>query len=343
MKRSGVLQVILGATAMVLILPLLLVLVVLPLSDRACGATASGPLPAVDGYSPAQVAIARLAISIGHQRGIDEHGITAAMMAAAAESGFRNYANINVPESLRYDHDAVGSDYDSVGPWQLRASVWGAMGMAQLMDPAQQATWFYDQLDKLPGWHAMAPEAIAQAIEKSAVPDAYAPTHHMVRTLLAVLAPVVGGTVARCLTEGPVGPGARVVELAARWIDWPYVWGGGDPSGPTNGGFDCSGLVLHAVHGATGGRITLPHYTQSQQDDPHLTPIAFDARQPGDLIFFTTPGSGDSHHVAIYAGQRDGADIILHAPTFGVPVGYARLDQWVTAGERLDIRRVPLA
>ncbi|WP_225730464.1 MULTISPECIES: C40 family peptidase [unclassified Nocardia] len=342
MSRSPIPRAALGVVAMTLAIPLLLILVVLPLSEQGCGAQASGPLPAVDGYAPGQVAIARLAITIGRQRGVDEHGITAALMAAAAESGFRNYANINVPESLRYDHDGVGSDYDSVGPWQMRASVWGAMGMARLMDPAQQATWFYDQLDKIPGWHTMAPEAIAQAIEKSNVPSAYGPTHNSVAALLAALAPGIGIRVGDCRADIPAGLGARIVEEAARWLGRPYVWGGGDQTGPTNGGFDCSGLVLYAVYTASGGRITLPHYTQAQQDDPRAIPIPFEARQPGDLIYFTAPGATDSHHVAIYAGQRDGTDIILHAPTFDVPVSYGRLDQWTATGERLDVRRIPL-
>ena len=30
--------------------------------------------------------------------------------------------------------------------------------------------------------------------------------------------------------------------------------------------------------------------------------IPFAQRQPGDLIFFTSPGESDSHHVGIYLG-----------------------------------------
>ncbi len=322
--------------------PLLLLLVVLPLSDRACAATASGPLPAVDGYTPQQLAIARLAITTGRQRGIDDHGITAALMAAAAESSFRNLANPAVPQSLQYDNDGIGADYDSVGPWQMRASVWGGMGIAALMDPAAQANWFYDQLTKVPGWHTMAPDVIAQAVENSNVPDAYGHTRDRVTALLAALVPVIGIPASDCQPAigAGTGFGPRILASAARWIGTPYVWGGGNETGPTNGGFDCSGLVLYAVFTASGGRITLPHYTQSQQNDPRAEVIPFDDRQPGDLIYFTAPGVTDSHHVAIYAGRDHGADIILQAPTSGIPVGYARLDHWTAPGEHLDVRRI---
>jgi len=342
MTSSPTIKAVVAVLAAAVTVPLVLLLVVLPLSDRACAATSSGPIPTVDGYTPQQLAIVRLAITTGRQRGIDDHGITAALMAAEAESGDRNLANPAVPQSLQYDHDGLSTDYDSVGPWQMRASVWGGMGIAALMDPAAQANWFYGQLAKVPGWQTMAPDALAQAIENSNVPDAYGRTRNRVAALLAVLGPGIGIPTDDCqpAADAGTGFGARILASAARWIGAPYVWGGGNETGPTNGGFDCSGLVLYAVFTASGGRITLPHYTQSQQDDPRATVIPFDHRQPGDLIYFTAPGATDSHHVAIYAGRDHGADIILQAPTSGIPVGYARLDHWTAPGEHLDVRRI---
>lgn len=342
MTRSSTHRVVVATVAAALAVPMLLLLVVLPLSDHACAATTPGEIPVVDGYTPQQLAIAHQAIVTGRQRGINDVGVTAALMAAAAESNFRNLANPVVPESLRYDHDGIGTDYDSVGPWQMRASVWGVMGIAKLMDPAAQVNWFYDQLVKLPGWQTMAPDAIAQAVENSNVPDAYGRTRSRVSALLGILGPVVGSIVSDCrpAADSGSGFGARILSAAARWIGTPYVWGGGNETGPTNGGFDCSGLVLYAVFTASSGRITLPHYTQSQQDDPRAVAVPFESRQPGDLIYFTAPGATDSHHVAIYAGQDHGADIVLQAPASGIPVGYARLDRWKAPGERLDVRRI---
>ncbi len=253
MTRSPTLKAVVAVLAAAVAVPLLLLIVVLPLSEQACAANTSGPLPAIDGYTPQQLAIARLAIASGRGRGIDEHGITAALMAAAAESDFRNLANPAVPQSLRYDNDGIGTDYDSVGPWQMRASVWGGMGVAALMDPAAQANWFYDQLAKVPGWRTMPPDIIAQAVENSNVPDAYGRARDRVTALLATLTPDRDVSTGDC--QPPIdagsGLGARILAAAAHWIGTPYVWGGGNETGPTGGGFDCSGLVLNAVYTAT--------------------------------------------------------------------------------------------
>ncbi|MEV0246855.1 NlpC/P60 family protein [Nocardia sp. NPDC050712] len=291
------------------------------------------------GYTDSQIDIARTAIEVGRQRGVPELGVTAALLAAAAESNFLNYANSTVPESLRYAHDAVGSDYDSVGPWQLRASIWGSVGMAQLMNPRYQAGWFYDQLNKITGWQQMPAAEIAQAVERSAVPGAYSRHAERVTQLLAALGPATGAVAVGCDTATVVtdGFGQRVLDAAHRWKGWPYVWGGGNEAGPTSGGFDCSGLTLYAIHAASNGRITLPHYTQDQLNHPEAVEVPIGQQRPGDLIFFTAPGQGDSHHVAIYAGTIDGVESVFHAATFGVPVDYAPLAQWT--GERWDIRR----
>ncbi|MEV6276654.1 C40 family peptidase [Nocardia sp. NPDC051832] len=311
-------------------------------SRRAAPVEIAMPRPAaltstLAGYTENQLGIARTAIDVGRQRGINERGITAALLAAAAESDFRNYANSGVPESLRYPHDAVGADYDSVGPWQLRASIWGSVGMAQLMTPAYQANWFYDQLTAIPGWAQVPAPELAQAVERSAVPAAYGRHTERVTELLAALGSTTSTVSVGCDPHSGDGFGQRVLAAAHRWIGQPYVWGGGDENGPSKGGFDCSGLTLHAIHIASGGRITLPHYTQSQLQHPTAVAVPRGQQRLGDLIFFTQPGDADSHHVAIYAGVIGGVETVLHAATFGVPVGYSPLSQWST--ETWDIRR----
>lgn len=129
--------------------------------------------------------------------------------------------------------------------------------------------------------------------------------------------------------------GTAIVTAAARLLGTPYVWGGGGPTGPTGGGVDCSGLTLYAVYQATGGRVSLPHFTDYQLADPHAqrVPISkvgglYDTAvlQPGDLIFFSDPtgnsaGGGVYHHVGIYAGNGQ----LLHAPKTGDVVKYESL------------------
>ncbi|EFY92485.1 NlpC/P60-like cell-wall peptidase [Metarhizium acridum CQMa 102] len=48
--------------------------------------------------------------------------------------------------------------------------------------------------------------------------------------------------------EKRTGPG--IVAAAEKMKGKPYVWGGGDIHGPTNGGFDCSGLTQYSVYQA---------------------------------------------------------------------------------------------
>ncbi len=307
------------------------------------------------GLNERQLELARNGVAIGKQRRATESVIIAELAAMITESTLRNLANSNVPESLSFPNDGVGADHDSVGPHQMRVSVWGRVGIATLMNAAHQINWFYDQAATITGATSMSSAELAQAVEMSA-PNAYAAQLELARRLYAMFADIDPSSLPATMPGQPVtgcgpGPGASggpvkasgfgqaVVAAAQRWIGTPYVWGGGDISGPTGGGFDCSGLTLYAVYQASGGRIRLPHYTQAQQDDPAAQTVPFDQRQPGDLIFFTAPGDSDSHHVAVYAGRdADGTDLVVHAPQTGQTVTTAPLAR-VAGTDHLDVRR----
>jgi cell wall-associated NlpC family hydrolase len=305
--------------------------------------------------SESQLRLARDGVVIGIRRGMPETVIVAELAAQATESSFRNLANINVPESLNYANDGVGADHDSVGPHQIRVSIHGHAGLANLMNPTWQINWFYDRAAALGAAATqMSPPELAQAIERSA-PNAYAGQMDLARQLYTVFADIdpglatsgpAGGAAPGCGSTGSGTPltaqdaefGRAVIEHAERWIGTPYVWGGGDTNGPTDGGFDCSGLTLYAIYHASRGRIRLPHYTQAQQDHTSAQPVPFESKAPGDLIFFTSPGSSDSHHVGIYYGRDEhGEDLLLHAPTTGQNVTVTPLSAW--SGERMDVRR----
>ncbi|WP_433709703.1 C40 family peptidase [Nocardia sp. CA-084685] len=342
---------------------LLLLMVMSVDSVRSCAtplvnsvASVSGSTgQSIVGLSERQLQLARNGVAIGKQRRMPENVIIAELAAQATESAFRNLANPSVPESLNYANDGVGFDHDSVGPHQMRTSVWGAVGIATLMDPLYQINWFYSEAAQLgPTVKAMAPAELAQAIEQSA-PNAYAGQLELARQLYALFADIdrasmprttAGSPASGCGSTGSGAPlpaaasafGRAVIEHAARWLGTPYVWGGGDSYGPTGGGFDCSGLTLYAIYQASGGRIRLPHYTQAQQDHPTAQPVPFADRAPGDLIFFTEPGDTDSHHVGIYYGRdAQGRDLLLHAPQSGQNVTLTPLSAW--QGEHMDVRR----
>ncbi|MER5647422.1 C40 family peptidase [Streptosporangium sp. NPDC002524] len=101
--------------------------------------------------------------------------------------------------------------------------------------------------------------------------------------------------------------GRIAADTALRQVGKPYVWGGGSSAGPTGGGFDCSGLALHAWAKA-GARLT--HYTGTQFKQGRRVP--FSRLRPGDLVFFGG-GTGDPTHVGVYV--KDG--VMVHAPKTG--------------------------
>ncbi|WP_239476956.1 MULTISPECIES: C40 family peptidase [Nocardia] len=319
------------------------------------GVSAGGPTgQTVAGMTEAQLRLARDGVVIGKQRLMPESVIIAELAAQGVESGFRNLANPSVPESLSFPNDGLGHDHDSIGPHQLRASVWGSVGIAQLMNPVYQINWFYDRAEQSgAAAQHLSPAELAQHIERSA-PNAYAGQIELARELYQRFADIDPRTASSVVGAAPTGCGSgvgstlspaeasafgrAVIEHGSRWIGTPYVWGGGDINGPTNGGVDCSGLTLYAIYHASGGRIRLPHYTQAQQDHPSAVVVPFAQRQPGDLIFFTSPGDTDSHHVGIYLGpDEQGRDQLLHAPQSGQTVTTTLLSGF--AGERMDVRR----
>ncbi|MFI9724532.1 NlpC/P60 family protein [Streptomyces sp. NPDC052396] len=124
--------------------------------------------------------------------------------------------------------------------------------------------------------------------------------------------------------------GLGVIAAAEKQLDIPYVWGGGDITGPSDGGFDCSGLVLYAVYQASGGKIELPHSSQSQATMGREIPR--DQMQPGDVIAIQTE-PGDYSHVVIYYGGGK----IIEAPRPGRNVRIAPLSEY--DGMQQTVRR----
>ena len=141
------------------------------------------PAPDVPEWGPEFFAseIARAAKDMGLSKKAAEIGVATALV----ESGdpMQMYANNSVPESLKYRHDAVGSDYDSVGLFQQRDNgAWGTV--AQRMDPYESAKMFFAELMKI-DWESMDPGAAAQAVQRSAFPDRYATKMQRARDMLA--------------------------------------------------------------------------------------------------------------------------------------------------------------
>ena len=105
--------------------------------------------------------------------------------------------------------------------------------------------------------------------------------------------------------------GVQIVSYARALIGNPYHYGGNTPAG-----FDCSGLVQYAYHQAG---IAIPRTTRQQLK--LSTAVSPSQRLPGDIIFFHLDGRKVSH-VGLYVGGNS----MIHAPSGGKHVSYARLD-----------------
>ncbi|KDA06956.1 peptidase M23 [Microbacterium sp. CH12i] len=148
-----------------------------------------------------QLAIASRIIAIGSQLRVSDKGIKVAFMTALQESRLRMLASSRVPESLDYPHDGVGSDHDSVNPFQQRpSSGWGSV--AELMNLDYSIKAFFGGPDgpnggsprgllDVSGWESMHPGEAAQTVQVSAFPDAYDKWEAAAEQLMSTLGPGV--------------------------------------------------------------------------------------------------------------------------------------------------------
>jgi hypothetical protein len=128
---------------------------------------------AVAGLSQRQMDNARRIVEVGQQLGLPRRAYILAVACAMQESSLHNLASDAVPESVRYPHEGIGSDHDSVGLFQQRSTTgWGPV--RDLMKPAYAAGKFYRALRHVPGWEDMPLTYAIQAVQISAYPEAYA-------------------------------------------------------------------------------------------------------------------------------------------------------------------------
>jgi murein DD-endopeptidase MepM/ murein hydrolase activator NlpD len=118
-------------------------------------------------YDIEQVGHAATTSGVGAQMGVPMRGWIIAVATAIQESTLRNLS---------------GGDRDSIGLFQQRPSHgWGTP--EQLRDPVYAAGMFYEKLLTVPNWQQLPLTDVAQAVQLSAYPDAYA-KHEPDATLL---------------------------------------------------------------------------------------------------------------------------------------------------------------
>ena len=141
--------------------------------------------------------VARI-ISEGLRRQLPTKGLVVAVTVAGAESGYQVYANDGrgsdlrsdqqgVDRSLQLPHDAVGSDHGSLGVFQQQWPWWGSM--RELMDPGASAGKFYAALVRVPRWQILPVTVLAQRVQRSAVPSAYAKWESFAASLVTQAGP----------------------------------------------------------------------------------------------------------------------------------------------------------
>jgi hypothetical protein len=122
-------------------------------------------------FSPEQTSNAATIAAIALRRGLPARAATIGIATAIQESKLRN---------ITY------GDRDSLGLFQQRPSQgWGTA--AQVTDPEYATNAFFDALVKVDGWQTMEITKIAQTVQKSAAPAAYADHETEGRVLASAL------------------------------------------------------------------------------------------------------------------------------------------------------------
>ncbi|HEX6074679.1 MAG TPA: hypothetical protein VFZ32_05360 [Micromonosporaceae bacterium] len=111
---------------------------------------------------PQQVANARTIVQVGRELGLPPRATVIAIATALQESHLNNYG-----------HLGDRNDHDSLGLFQQRPSAgWGTP--QQVTNPRYAATRFYRKLMRIRGWQHRPLTQVAQSVQVSAFPLAYA-------------------------------------------------------------------------------------------------------------------------------------------------------------------------
>ncbi|SHN22766.1 C40 family peptidase [Actinacidiphila paucisporea] len=136
-----------------------------------------------------QVPNAKTIVATGMAMGIPARGQIVALATSLQESGLRN---------------PTYGDRDSLGLFQQRPSEgWGTA--IEILDPVHASTKFYEALEQVSGWQSLSVAQAAQAVQKSALPDAYAKWDPLATALRKALEPLLAPTGSATPTPTPSG------------------------------------------------------------------------------------------------------------------------------------------
>lgn len=214
---------------------------------------AAGPLDASQTKNAAAIILA------GQQMNVPARGWVIAIAVAMQESNLRVLANPAVPESLALPHEGTGEDHDSVGLFQQRQS-WGTT--QQLMDPVTSAKKFYAKLLQVHGWQSMALTDVAQTVQVSNFPDAYAKwedeatsvvnslTNGAARAAMTAVVTNTGPTAMACAKAGQISASGWTQPVKA-----PITSGFRTQARPTHNGVDLGAALGTPIVAASSGVV----------------------------------------------------------------------------------------
>ncbi|MBA3250919.1 MAG: hypothetical protein H0T66_11600 [Geodermatophilaceae bacterium] len=247
-------------------------------SDTGPAETVCTPRGTEYRISSEQAAHAATIAAVGRSRGLPERAVTIALATALQESGLRNLAY---------------GDRDSLGLFQQRPSQgWGTPD--QVTEPRYAAAAFYAALTGVPDWEGQRLTEAAQAVQRSAFPEAYQQWEPQAEALTAALGDQPAG-LSCAAAEPPTTPQAERQDTLAQLVEIDFAVA---PS--------ATGPDLLRWPAAEQG-WPLAHWLVAHAAQFGITDVSFDGRRwSGSDGWGSDTAATDSEVTARVAAAQDG-------------------------------------
>lgn len=210
-----------------------------------------------------QMGNAQTIVAVAAGRQLPPHAAVVAVATAYQESKLSNIL--------------VMLDHDSLGLFQLRVSLWGR---ATAVDPVASTEWFLDRLVQVPNYQSLPLTQAAQAVQRSAYPDAYARWRPMATGVVSELWPLAAQQ-ADDQGAAAAGPGADPAAPDAVAAAPHCASGAGGTATETIACSTGGGEVVAAPGGAPIRICAAGPYVVDTTLAPGVTAMLADARAAG--------------------------------------------------------------